>query len=115
VNYVKSGYNFRMEMWYLVAGCALVAVVNAVISMVLIARSRGSDTREYVLKLDQLEADVDYLSGRITKAQKQTAAQASVASREDAKSLKDEATIRLSSQGAQAKAQVRPSVIPIRG
>lgn len=104
-----------METWFFAAGLVLVLVISTFISEFLTRRARDGDSRKYLLRVDQLEADIDYLSARLTKSQKQTAAQASVEARESAKSLKDEAQSRLALEPSPPKAEARPTVIPMRG
>jgi len=99
------------ELILLVAGFVLVTIAQVVI-FTLVNRARGrSDTLRNEIKIEELEAEIVNLSHRITRAAKRDAAEKSVDAREDTKSLKDEAYLRLAKENEPAAATGRPSVV----
>ena len=110
---VDSGdkwHNYSMETWFLIGGLVLVAVFNAVLAMALTRDRAKENSTKTALKLDELEADIAFLSGRLTKLQKQTAAGAAVEARQEAKSLKEQAMEQLATDQYPANADGRPKV-----
>ena len=104
-----------METWFLIGGLALVAVFNAVIAAALTRDRARRESHKNTLRLDQLDADIEFLSGRITKNQKQKASEASVEARAETKSLKQQAMEQLVEQMPPVVVNERPSVVNIRG
>ena len=100
-----------METWFLIGGLALVAVFNAVLAVTLTRQRAVAESLKSVLRMDELEAEIAVLSGRLTKIQKQTAAGAAVEARQEAKSLKEQAMEQLATDPYPANAEGRPKVL----
>lgn len=113
MDYANHGYKPLVETWFLIAGLSSVAVLNAAIAWALTRDRARRAYQDTVLRLDGLEADIALVSGRLTRSQKQLASQSSVEARQEAKSLKDEATDLLRVQPTQKRGSGRPSVVSL--
>lgn len=112
---MNSGYNSTMETMFLIIGLLAVAAFQALIAWA-VTRSRAyGEFKKVTIRLDELEGEIAQLSSRLVKSQKRMAAEKSVEAREDAQSLRDEATARLHQVVAPETGSGRPSaVLPFR-
>jgi len=99
-----------MDVLVISVGMVVVAGFQALLAYAATRSRAYGQFKEFTLTVDKLEADIAFLSDRLTKMQKRQAAETSVEARRDAKSLKDEAEAHLMDNKGLGAVPVRPSV-----
>jgi len=113
-NYPKKVYESAMENAIFIGSMVVLAGFSGFFGGLLLHASALRRVHNLAMMVEQLTGDIENLSSRLTTFQKKQASQQGVEARVEAKSLKDEATIRLASENAPKPPEGRPGILTFR-